>query len=276
MDEHKIFSIKEFAKFSRTTRDALLYYDSIGLLSPASRGENKYRYYSAEQLGVVNLIRTCQELGMSLAQIKQVASHRTPEIVSELLEGQIGLIDAKVDEWIRARKLLRVLKKTIDAVEAVDEESITVEFMPAEAIVLGELNDYSRGRIKGDALLSFYNDCMEKYPDLDLNYSVWGMFTEDRIKERDWHWPSRFFFYNPEGYDKKPAGQYAIGYKRGRYGDSADLYTRLLDYVDAGGFEICGPAFEEYPLNEISVLDEKDYLMRVMIAVREKQQGAEE
>ncbi|MCL1796260.1 MAG: MerR family transcriptional regulator [Clostridia bacterium] len=273
MSNHEVFSINEFAKFTRTTRDTLLYYDSIGLLKPVSRGENKYRYYSSGQLGVINLIRTCQELGMSLTEIKKLSARRTPAVVDQLLERQIELIDGKISEWVRARKLLHVLKQTIHYAMDADENAISVQFMPAEAIVLGELNDYSQGRTVNAALLSFYYACKDKYPDIGLNYSVWGMFSEDRIKRRDFIWPSRFYFYNPEGYDIKPAALYAIGYTRGDYGESADLYERMLEYIDANGFEICGPAFEEYPLNEMCIAEEKNYLMRIMIVVRERKNG---
>jgi len=271
MSNKDIFSITDFAKFSRTTRDTLLHYDRIGLLSPQSRGDNKYRYYSTGQLAMVNLIRTCQALGMSLAEIKHLKDQRSPENMHAHLERQVEWIENKIDEWIRARKLLLILKKTIRSAFGVDEDEITVQFLPTEAIVLGDLNDYSRDRNAYDALLSFYHSCNEKYPDMDLNYPAWGFFSESRIKQRDWMWPDRYYFNNPEGHEKKAAALYAIGYKRGGYGQSDDLYMRMLDYIEANGFEICGPSYEEYPLNEISVLEDKDYLMRVMITVREKQ-----
>jgi effector-binding domain-containing protein len=51
------------------------------------------------------------------------------------------------------------------------------------------------------------------------------------------------------------------------------LHERVISYIDQHGFEICGDAYEEYPLNEICVADDKNYLMRLMIAVREKCQG---
>jgi len=260
----------DFARFARTTRATLLHYDRIGLFSPVSRTESKYRHYSVGQLATVNLIRTCQALGMSLEEIKHLSEHRTPELAVEVLERQLQQIDERVDEWVRARKLLRTLRSTIHGALNADKEAITTQFLSAEAIVLGELNDYSRGRNDYDALLSFYHSCSDKYPDMDLNYAVWGMFSEDRIKRRDWTWPDRYYFNNPEGLDKKPAALYAIGYKHGGYGQTTSLYERMLDYIDANGYEICGPTFEEYPLNEICVVEDKDYLMRVMITVREK------
>ena len=57
-------------------------------------------------------------------------------------------------------------------------------------------------------------------------------------------------------------------YTRGGYCQSEELYERLLAYIDANGFEICEPAYEEYPLNELCILEDKEYLMRVMVTVR--------
>ena len=121
-----------------------------------------------------------------------------------------------------------------------------------------------------DTQLSFYHSVSAKYPNMDLNYPVWGTFSEERIKRGDWIGSDRFYLYNPEGHDRRPAALYAIGYMRGGYSDGDPLYRRLIDYIDKNGFEVCGDAFEEYPLNEVCVVREADYLMRVLITVREK------
>jgi len=268
--EDGLFSISDFARFSRLTRDTLLHYDKIGLLSPVARGDNNYRQYSGQQLAVVNVIRTLQQLGMRLDEIKALKDRRTPELTDEVLERQIEKIDRTIREWVRARKLLLTLRKTINSVKNVNESKISIQFVPAEAIILGDLNDYSRGRTFYDTLLSFYRGISEKYPELDLNYYVWGNIAEERIKRRDWIGADRFYFYNPEGHDRRPAALYAIGYMRGGYDQGDALYRRLVDYIDKNGFEICGDAYEEYPLNEVCITESARYLMRVMITVREK------
>ena len=94
------------------------------------------------------------------------------------------------------------------------------------------------------------------------------MFSQERILRGDSHLPDRYYFYNPEGFDKRPAGLYAVGYTRGGYGMTGGLYGRMAKHIEAAGYEICGNAYEEYPLNEISVSDHKNFLIRVMIAVR--------
>ncbi|MCL2153614.1 MAG: MerR family transcriptional regulator [Oscillospiraceae bacterium] len=270
MQESGLFSISDFAKFSRVTRDTLLHYDRIGLLTPTSRGENNYRYYSGHQLAIVNLIRTLQQLGMTLGEIKELKDQRTPELTYEVLKQQIDRIDKKIRSWVQAKKLLLTIQKTINTVQNIDEDKITVQFLPAEAIVLGCLNDYSNGRALHETLLTFYKDISKKHPDLDMNYYVWGTFSKERIKRGDWVGADRFYFINPEGSDLRPAGFYAIGYMRGGYVHGDALYRRLTEYIDKNGLEICGDAYEEYPLNEVCVTEENNYLMRVMIAVREK------
>ena len=275
MADSGLFSIYEFADYSRTTKETLRHYDRIGLLIPVSRGTNNYRYYSSGQLAVVNVIRTLQALGMTLDEIKEIKDELSPAFAEELFERQIKMIDQKIDGWVRAQKLLFTLRKTIHSVSFIDEESITVQYLPAEAIVLGDLNDYSRNRNDYDALHDFYKGIKLKYPNLDLNYSVWGIFSKERIKAGDYVWPDRYYFYNPEGYDKRPAGQYAVGYTRGGYGQTEDAYKRLTEYIDKNGFEISGDTYEEYPLNEVCVKENDNYLIRVMITVSERSKNNE-
>ncbi len=270
MHSEKLFSISRFAKFSRTTRGTLLFYDKIGLLSPVARGKNGYRYYSSRQLTAINLIHTCQELGASLDEIKELIAHRTPALIDDFIVRHIALINERIYEWVRARKLLSSLDTIIHRALDIDVDAITVETRPAEAIVLGDLNDYSHGRNEYDALLDFYIASSKKYPNMDLNYPVWGVFSEQRIKRGEWIWPDRYYFYNPDGYDQRPSALYVTGYCRGGYGQGCDLYERLMRFIDENGYEICGPAYEEYPLNEICILEPSDYLIRVMITVRKR------
>ncbi|MCL2628100.1 MAG: MerR family transcriptional regulator [Oscillospiraceae bacterium] len=270
MTENGLFSISEFAKYARTTRDTLLHYDRIDLLPPVSRRENNYRYYSANQLLSVSVIRSLQQLGMSLEEIRELKNNRTPELSEEVLAQQIVEIDAKIDEWNRARKLLHTLRKMIRSVKNIDDSKVVICQLPAEAIILGDLNDYSGERMFYDAFLDFYQKMSSENESLDLNYPVWAIHSEDNIRQGIFYEPDRFFFYNPDGCDKKPASLYAVCYKRCGYGDTRDLYDKFISYIDDNGYEICGYIYEEYPLNETCVGDFDNYVLRVMAPIRKK------
>jgi len=261
-------SIGELAAFARVTRATLLHYDRLGLLKPAIRGDNNYRYYSDRQIATVNVIKTLQQLGMPLTEIKEIIGSRTPESILALFGDKLRLIDNNIDELYMARKLLTTLKAIIETASGADEDNIVYHRMEEEKLYMGPLNDYSEGRGVNDAMHAFYEYFRKKDKNIDLNYPVWGYFSEARIRRGDWVYPDRFYFVNPEGTEVKPAGWYATGCARGNYGDSGAAYARILNFIKINGYEICGPSYEEYPLNEISVAEPDNYLMRISIQAK--------
>ena len=64
------FTISEFAKLRDININSLRYYEKLGLLKPAYIDENNgYRYYSAEQVSILNKIILCIQLGIPLKEM---------------------------------------------------------------------------------------------------------------------------------------------------------------------------------------------------------------
>jgi DNA-binding transcriptional MerR regulator/effector-binding domain-containing protein len=265
----QLFAISDFARITNTTLATLHHYDKLNLLSPESRGGNKYRLYSVKQIAVLNMIKTLRNLDVPLAVIKEMKDGRTPEFLVELLKQQVSVIDDKQRALESSRTLLHTLLNTIQSGLEADQGSISIQYLPAEPIILGQTNDYSGRRNAYDALISFY-DSMSNRSNVDLIYPAWAVYSKETILKGDRGYPERFYLFNPDGGDHRPASLYAVGYTRGGYGQGAALYDRMLPYIEDNGFELCGDTYEEYPLNEICITDENDYLMRVMMTVREK------
>ena len=61
---------------------------------------------------------------------------------------------------------------------------------------------------------------------------------------------------------------------RGGYGKCGAMFERLTAYIRDNGYEICGPGYTEYPLNEICYANDENYLLRLLITVRKKGQEA--
>jgi DNA-binding transcriptional MerR regulator len=271
MKNKGLLSIGELAKFARITRTALLHYDKMGLISPVARGENNYRHYSYRQISSINLIVTLQKLGVPLDDIAKLLRSRTPESIMGLFSEQSRQIDRKVAKLLQAQKLLLTLKHIIGegvAASIGGEDKIEAHWSEAESILLGPQIDYSSGISIEEATLAFYRHCSAMDKNMEMYYPVWGVFSEERIKHGNWVGPDRFYFKMPDGPDKKPEGLYVTGYTRGNYGQSDALYKRLLAYIEQHRLEICGPAYETYPLNEISISDPDRYLMRISITVK--------
>ena len=84
MEKHR-FKTAEFAALCGVKKDTLLHYDHIGLLKPQWVGENGYRYYSARQLPVYDLIAALRRLGTPLGEIRDYLARRSPQALLELL-----------------------------------------------------------------------------------------------------------------------------------------------------------------------------------------------
>ena len=70
-DKQELFQIGEVCKAMGLSRRILLNYEELGLLTPAMRREDKgFRYYSADNLAHIRVIRNLQELGLSLSAIR--------------------------------------------------------------------------------------------------------------------------------------------------------------------------------------------------------------
>ena len=64
------FTISEFAKLRDININSLRYYEKLGLLKPAFIDENNgYRYYSSEQVSILNKIILCIQLGIPLKEM---------------------------------------------------------------------------------------------------------------------------------------------------------------------------------------------------------------
>lgn len=67
-------TVGELARQARTTPKTVRYYESVGLLVPAERGDNRYRYYNENHVRQLRFIRRAQRLGLTLAEIGQLVS----------------------------------------------------------------------------------------------------------------------------------------------------------------------------------------------------------
>ncbi len=67
-----VASIGQLAGKFNLSRSTLLYYDSIGILSPAKRSNNNYRVYSEEECHRLEQIAIYRRAGLSLQEIKEI------------------------------------------------------------------------------------------------------------------------------------------------------------------------------------------------------------
>ena len=107
-----MYLVKKVSEISGVTVRTLHHYDEIGLLSPL-KDENGYRYYSEEDMSVLQSILFYKYLGFSLKQIKELLTKGDSELLTHL-KNQLILMQ---DEKQKLLTLINTLKKTIDSYE---------------------------------------------------------------------------------------------------------------------------------------------------------------
>ncbi|MEA4846004.1 MAG: MerR family transcriptional regulator [Clostridiaceae bacterium] len=267
--------ISEFAQVTGIARRNLLFYDKIGLLSPAMIDENnKYRYYTYHQIDTANVITVLREIGMPLKEIKEYLYRRSPEKLIYLLETQKRIVQEKIKMLIQISDMMDT---RIDLIEKglsadINIDSISLKECEETPIFLGpELPADSHILAGWDYLIDFYEFCRE-------NRVIRGLPTGTIINHADliqgnFTRPSRYYYRSVSGSSypnnaEKPKGLYVIGQEHTEYAKSYNLYTRLYSYIEETGLKICGHAYEEYLLDEISTTDPMQYLLQVAIHVQ--------
>lgn len=269
MKDKSYMPIKEFSRLTGIKRENLRYYDQIGLLSPECRGENGYRYYTQRQLSTAYLILSLREIGIGIEDIKEYIDRRNPENMFSLFKAQKEHI---VNEIQKLQTTIEIMQLYIDMAENAlkyEENSINIEYKNKEAIFLGPIisTDYN-DESPSDSVISFCDFAAEN--GINLGYPLGTIICKENIEsEEPLSALQHYFKTESEHNSYKPEGKYVVLYGRCAYGESDSLYRKLLAFIKENNLRIYGHAYEEYPLNELSIKNEEEYCVKIEIMVED-------
>jgi MerR family mercuric resistance operon transcriptional regulator len=113
--------IGKVARATGLSVDTIRFYEKEGLLREPERSEGGFRLYSARDIENLHFIHKAQELGFSLAEIRElllVQDERTESCthVRDLIQSRLGAVRGKIDDLKRLeRHLTQALRKCEDA-----------------------------------------------------------------------------------------------------------------------------------------------------------------
>ena len=98
-----MFQIGEFSKLARVSKRLLHHYEDIGLFKPAHVDQfSGYRYYSANQIPLLNKILALRDLGFTLEQIADMLQNNIPE---QEIRGMLRMKQAETEKTIQQEQL---------------------------------------------------------------------------------------------------------------------------------------------------------------------------
>jgi MerR family transcriptional regulator, thiopeptide resistance regulator len=104
------YTVKQLAEMSGVSARTLHFYDEVGLLEPAYRSANGYRFYEEPQLLMLQQILFYRELGFELKQIKEILRRSDFDKVAAL-ESHRKVLRKNL---AKTRELIVTIEKTIE------------------------------------------------------------------------------------------------------------------------------------------------------------------
>lgn len=159
-----LFTISEFAKLRNININSLRYYERIGVLKPARVDDRTgYRYYSPDQLPIMDVILLCLDFGISLKNLKSYIDNGEFIKNSELFEAGRRIAQERVRN---AQTELNKIEYTLQYLNVNQQYSEQTGFyereIPARRIVsvdyYGDLQDIRKIELASAQLYSYAQD----------------------------------------------------------------------------------------------------------------------
>ncbi len=115
VSEDKLLKIGELAAQADVAVGTIRYYETLGLVEPASRSESGYRYYNPEAIKRLHFIKKAQSLQFSLSEIQQVLGIRRQgnsacPMVQQLLNHKIARLEEQIYRMTNLKAELEVYR----------------------------------------------------------------------------------------------------------------------------------------------------------------------
>ena len=286
----ELLSIHEFSKFSGIEASTLRYWDSIGLFSPVKRDpETNYRFYTPDQIIAVKYITVMSGLKIPLKMIGELKKERSPVKIVRLIENRQKMLDM---EMRKLRECYSIIHARLDLIHHgmrvedgfyvkdgvridkgcptdggtwVDENEIAVLRRDDLSYILGPEIDWPEGEKFYDPYAEFCTQAEKRR--INLSFPVGAIHKNMEDFAAAPGSPRQFISLDPTGNEKRPKGEYLVGYTRGYYGQLGDIAERMKKYASENSLKVEGLVYTIYLHDEICVEDPSQYLSQVSVSV---------
>lgn len=266
------FTVGEMAKLNNISKQTLIFYDNENIFKPKIIDPiNGYRYYTADQLEILDSILILKEMGLSLKDIREFMKNRNSESAIALMKEQ----QEKIKNKIKHMKLIQKrLERKIQTLESFSKHENKVEFISttkSEYLAIEKVSS-PQDLLKLDiALKSLLNRAeIFNYPHY---YQVGAMIPVENLIHGKYVSADYAFIpleSNLVGVKthKKVKGLYARTYHTGTYSSIGKTYKKLLKEIQESGYHIIqGHSYEYCILDSLTSKESDDYVTEIQIPI---------
>ncbi|MDD3797292.1 MAG: MerR family transcriptional regulator [Lachnospiraceae bacterium] len=270
-----MYTIGEFSKIGSVSTKTLRYYDEIGLLHPAHVDENnRYRYYTEEQVDEILYISELKQFDLRLEQIKAVMEQNEKSLLEHFLTERIRQINDQVQDSIRLRQCIEKKIQEIQSGEISMEKNAELlveakEFQPVWAMskkavikideigtVIGSVFEtiFKNGLKPAGPVMTFYLD--EEFNHEHAEVEVCVPVAPDKCLD------------GIEGIKKIQPGLCAFCTYRGVYSKLGKAYAAVLKWIGENKYEISSSPFDCYMNSPQDIKNPEELITQVWFPIK--------
>ncbi len=246
---NKKFTISQFAEIHSINKKTLIYYDNIGLFSPSETKENGYRYYTFEQIMVMQVILLLRKIRIPLKEIKNYLKNYTQENLAELLQTQNIMLEQEIAELKWLQKIVKNKISSIREDTKIDLQQIKIIKEPQQRIILSNCIANIQNEKKINFISSFMSECYQHqlYNGFPLGFIV----DAQKLQKTKFRTFKNCFYKTDEKSSEKmnitckPAGNYLVAYYKGDFRKLDTFYDKLIEFADTNKLKFGQNAYEE-------------------------------
>ncbi len=267
-NNHRLFTIGQFASLHQINKKTLMWYDETGLFRPAVVKENGYRYYTYQQCTTLETILMLRELDVSIAEIKLFLNHRSADSLHTVFSEKTDEIDSAIQHLLQIKKALLYQKKELKHLQSIDLSSIQIIHKQERKLVF--LKTPKNTPPEKEAEMVFHETHRHKA------YRMYGILYGSIIPvtslyRHDFEDYQGIFLQIPEAeltsnVHIQPAGSYLRAYCKGNWDKLPKKYCEILQYAAAHHIKLQDYAYET-GLNEMICNSMDDYITQIEIPV---------
>lgn len=253
----------QFAALHEVNKRTLHYYDSIGLFSPETKGDNHYRYYDSAQSIHFEYILMLKELNMSIEEIKSYLDAPNAEDFIAIVDQKTKEIDQKIKKLKQTKELLQTKKQQLRLCETKKDAGIHLVQCPQETYLTAPFT------FRDDEMKDLFSYIKKMWGIKQCRAGVGSYLSIDKIHRKDFEEYDGLFTpaldpHTQKDLFTKPAGTYLCTYAKGGWDKLPETYDRLLRYAGSHNLKLTGYAYEK-GMNDFVIQSEEEYITQVMV-----------
>lgn len=261
MEEEKLYSIGKVSKICDVSSRTLRYYEEVGLLRPDSINEhNGYRYYSAESMYRVQMIRYLGDEGFTLEEIGEILREEDMTRLREIFAGKIRKTQETIDYYRRREESLKAWHDLFVEGEWVRRH----DGLSPTAFAEAAYKTFSKHG--GRAMV-------------DVGGAVYVKFDSFRARMEGRPTPMAFMEHlQPDSRHRDHTimmgGFTAVtGYHLGTLERVKETYAQLIEWAETHDYLLRGDVYERRVLDAYSTAEKDGYVTELLLPVQEDVSG---